>query len=573
MRKYKDELYPVRHIKDLKELIESSSKLFSEKNAFLRKMKPGGTYSPIKYREFKIHIDALGTILLNLGLKNKKVAVIGENRYEWIVTYFSVVNGVGVIVPLDKELPENEIRHLLIRSEASALIYSEKLGSIVESATEGLSHLEYLISMDLEVDASKSLSFNKLIEKGEKLINEGNRDFLDVEINPDIMSMLLFTSGTTGLAKGVMLSHKNICANIMAMSQFVNTTGSDTLLSVLPLHHTYECTCGIMTPLYKGSTIAFCEGLKHIVKNMNEAQATIMLGVPLIFESMYTRVWRKAEKEGKANKLRNGIKINKALRKVGLDKSKKLFRSIHEALGGHVRMFISGAAAIDPQIVECFNDMGIVTFQGYGLTECSPIVTVNKDRYIKYASTGLSMPGIEIQIHEPDEEGIGEVICKSDSVMLGYYQDEEESQKVLKDSWFYTGDYGYLDEEGFLYITGRKKNVIVTKNGKNIFPEEVEFYLNKSDYIKECLVFGKEDMESGDTFVYAEIVPDLEYLNEMGKTYSEEALYKTIQEIIHDINSKMPLYKRIRRFNLRTEEFEKTTTKKIKRFGNNLKTK
>lgn len=570
MKKYKDALYPIRYIKDLKDMLETSAILYGEENAFLRKDKPGGTYLPVKYKQFKKDVDALGTALLDLGLKDKKIAVIGENRYEWVITYLAVVNGIGTIVPLDKELPQNEIKHLLERSQVSALIYSDKLKSTVESITNELVHLEHVISMDVEEDINNMTALNTLIKKGKKLIKNGNTQYLDIKIDRDKASVLLYTSGTTGLAKGVMLSHKNICSNVMAMSQYVSILKEDIVLSVLPIHHTYECTCGVMTPLYSGATVAFCEGLKHIVKNLNESKATVMLGVPLLFESMHTRVWRKIEKEGKTGKLKKGIKINRSLKKVGIDKSKKMFKSIHDALGGHVRLFISGAAAIDPAIIEYFNDIGIRMIQGYGLTECAPIVALNKDWYSKHAAAGQPLPGTQIMIYNPDENGIGEVLCKSDSVMLGYFENDQETEKVFVDDWFNTGDYGYLDEEGFLFLTGRKKNVIVTKNGKNIFPEEVEFYLNKSNYIKECIVFGKDDEKSGDTLVCTNIVLDIDYLKECEEKASDDAIRDIIQENIHDINSKMPLYKRIRRFNIKEEEFEKTTTKKIIRFGKNI---
>ena len=571
LKKNKEALYPIRPIKDLKDLIESSARVFPERNAFLKKEKPGGTYMPVKYKEFKVQLDALGTAFMELGLKGERIAVIGENRFEWLLTYLSVVNGIGVIVPLDKELPSNEIRYLLEKSKARALIYSDKLESVVDNAVEGLEHLKYLISMDALEDSAQKLSLKKMIIKGHEYIHNGKTEYINAEIDPEAVGILLFTSGTTGLAKGVMLSHKNICANVMAMSQYVDAKETDVILSVLPMHHTYECTCGIFTPLYKGACIAFCEGLKHIVKNLNESKASVMLGVPLIFESMYTRLWRKVEKEGKTSKLRKGLAVNRALRKVGIDKSRKLFKSVHDALGGNIRMFISGAAAADPEILECFNDMGIIMFQGYGLTECSPIVSVNKDNNIKYNSVGLPLPGTELQIFEPDEEGIGEIICRSDSVMIGYYNNEEDTRKVIKEGWFYTGDYGYLDEEGFLYITGRKKNVIVTKNGKNIFPEEVEYYLNKSEYIKECMVWGKNDERREDTLVYADIVIDRDFLKETDRFYSDEEIHKLIQEVVHEVNSKIPLYKRIKRFNIRNDEFEKTTTQKIKRYGENIK--
>ena len=571
MKKYKDALYSIRYIKDLKDMLETSSILFEEETAFLKKDKPGGAYLPIKFKDFKQDVDALGTALLDLGLKDKKIAVIGENRYEWVLTYLAVVNGVGAIVPIDKELPENEIKHLLEKSKASAVIYSDKFKKPITNIINDLVDLEHVISMDAEEDINNMMTLDKLINKGKTLLHNGNKQYLDMKIDCDKASILLFTSGTTGLAKGVKLSHKNICSNIMAMSQYVFTSKEDTILSVLPLHHTYECTCGVMTPLYTGACIAFCEGLKHIVKNLNESKATVMLGVPLLFESMYTRVWRKVEKEGKANKLRKGIKISRSLKKVGIDQSKKFFKSIHEALGGHVRLFISGAAAIDPDIIQCFNDIGIRMIQGYGLTECSPIVAVNRDRYSKHASAGQALQGTEIEIDDPDENGIGEILCKSDSVMLGYFENDQETEAAFLDGWFKTGDYGYLDEEGFLFLTGRKKNVIVTKNGKNIFPEEVEFYLNKSDYIKECIVFGKEDEKNGDALICANIVLDTEYIDEVKQNHTDDELGELIQEIIHNINSKMPLYKRIRRFNIKKDELEKTTTNKIIRYGTNIK--
>lgn len=355
----------------------------------------------------------------------------------------------------------------------------------------------------------------------------------------------------------------------MNTSKYVKITTEDRVLSVLPMHHTYECTCGILIPIYRGACIAFCEGLKYIVKNMQEAEVTVMIGVPLVFESMYNKVWRKAQKEGKAEKLKKGIAINRNLRKLGMDKGKKLFKSVHEALGGHIRLLISGAAAIDPQIVECFNDMGIRMIQGYGMTESSPIITVNKDTYSKHGSAGLALPGTEIKIIETNDEGIGEIICKSNSVMKGYYENEEETQKTLSDGWLKTGDYGYIDEDGFLFITGRKKNVIVTKNGKNIFPEEIEFYLNKNVYIKESVIFGKEDEKSSDMVVACKIVVDREYLEEMESNLTEQELYLRIKSAVEEVNGRVTPYKRIKRFEI-VESFEKTTTQKIIRFGKNV---
>ncbi|HWQ78254.1 MAG TPA: AMP-binding protein [Anaerovoracaceae bacterium] len=564
--RYKDEEYEFRPIRDLKDMVNTSAALFADKNAFLVKNAPGGTYIPVKFSKFKTDIDELGTALMDLGLTGKKVAVIGENRYEWVVTYLAVVNGVGVIVPLDRELPAQEVHNLMDRAEISAIIYSSKVGSVVEEAIQGIKSIEYVISMDAPDHIDNRLSLKRLQRAGKRLMLEGKRNYLDAEIDRETMCSLLFTSGTTGLAKGVMLSHKNLTANVYNMSKYVNVSNNYTGLSVLPMHHTYEMTCHVMTCIYQGCCVAICEGLKYIVKNMAEAQATVMLGVPLIFESMHKKVWKKAEESGKADKMRAAVQLAKKLEKFNIKSMKKLFKAVHQAMGGHMQLFISGAAAIDPVVIEDFNAMGVTMFQGYGMTENAPIIAVNKDRYFKPASVGLPMPGTEIRIIDRDENGVGEIICKGDSVMIGYYNNPEETAKVLVDGWLHTGDYGYFDQDGFLYISGRKKNVIVTKNGKNIFPEEVEFYLNKSDYIGEVVVWGLDDEKTGDTVVQAEIFPDYPALEEkFGRVPEDEELRRILKKEIDRINELMPLYKRVKRFEIRKEEFEKTTTKKIKR--------
>jgi len=563
--KYKVDLYENRPIRDLKDMIYSSAELYKDRAAYLVKDKPGGLYRPISFQQLKEDIDSLGTAFMDLKLKGKKVALIGENRYEWIVSYLAIANGTGVIVPLDRELSSGEIQNLLIRAEVSAVIFSAKVERKVFEALEGIEGIDCIISMDAAFDHDHILSLKQLLERGRKLLSGENRYFIDAEIDPEAMHMLLFTSGTTGMAKGVMLSHKNICANVYNMSKYVNVSDNQIGLSVLPMHHTYEFTCHNMTSLYQGCSIAICEGLKYIVKNMAEAKATVMLGVPLIFESMHKKVWKKAEASGKADKMRAAVAVSKTLNKFNIKATKKMFKSVHQALGGHMRLLIAGAAAIDPQVVSDFNAMGIRMIQGYGMTENSPIIAVNMDRYYKDAAAGLPMPGTEIEIINKDENGVGEITCKGDSVMIGYYKDPEETAKVLRDGWLYTGDYGYFDKDGFLYVSGRKKNVIVTKNGKNIFPEEVEFYLGKSDYIKEVLVSGLEGEKSGETIVFAEIVPEYSVIEEKFGRLSEEALRKLLKQVIDDTNDHMATYKRVKRFKIREEEFEKTTTKKIKR--------
>lgn len=565
--KFRDDLYINREIKDLKDMLSSSAELYGDKRAYLVKDRPGGPYRPISFKETKADVDGLGTALLDLGLAGKRIAVIGENRYEWVITYLAAVNGTGVIVPLDRELPAEEIGHLMHRAGVSAIVFSSKVERKVKEALAMAPEVECVISMDALAHTEEVYSLKRLLQKGRRLVAEGRRGFIDAAIDPEEMRMLLFTSGTTGLAKGVMLSHKNICANVYNMSKYVNVRDDCVGLSVLPMHHTYEFTCHVMTSLYQGCCVAICEGLKYIVKNMAEAQATVMLGVPLIFESMHKKVWKKAEAGGKADKMRAAIAVSRQLNKLNIKATKKLFKSVHQALGGNMRLLIAGAAAIDPAVVEDFNAMGITMIQGYGMTECAPIIAVNMDRYHKAAAAGLPLPGTEIRIIDKDESGVGEIICKSPSVMLGYYDDPAETAKVLIDGWLHTGDYGYLDKDGFLYIAGRKKNVIVTKNGKNIFPEEVEFYLNKSDYIKEVLVTGQEDEKTGETIIWAEILPDREAIEEKNGSLSQDELKKLLKKEIDAANDRMPLYKRVKRFKIRDTEFEKTTTKKIKRYA------
>ncbi len=567
--KFKEEEYKHRQIRDLKDMIDTSAVLYADRNAFLVKNAPGGIYVPIKFSRLKTDIDELGTALMDLGLTGKKIALIGENRYEWVVTYFAVVNGIGVIVPLDRELPAQEVHNLLERSEVSAIVYSSKVGSIVEEAIQGIESIEYAINMDALEHVDHMLSLKKLQRAGKRLLLEEQRNYVDAEIDREAMCALLFTSGTTGLAKGVMLSHKNITANVYNMSKFVDVSNNWTGLSVLPMHHTYELTCHVFTCMYQGCCVAISEGLKYIIKNMAEAQATVMLGVPLLFESMHKKVWKKAEESGKAEKMRTAVQLSKKLGKFNIKSTKKLFKAVHQAMGGHMQMFISGAAAIDPLVIEDFNAMGLTMFQGYGMTENSPIIAVNKDRYYKAASVGLPLPGTEVRIIDQDDNGVGEIICRGDSVMLGYYNNPEETAKVLIDGWLHTGDYGYFDKDGFLYISGRKKNVIVTKNGKNIFPEEVELYLGKCDYIKEVVVWGVEDEKTGDTVVKAEIFPDDATIEERFGKLSEDELRQILKKEIDRINEHMPLYKRVKRFEIRETEFEKTTTKKIKRFTAN----
>lgn len=569
-------IYTTRSIKDLKDMIEQSAKLFGDKNAFLVKTGNEGNYEGITYSRFKEDIDAFGTALTSLGLKDKFVAVIGENRYEWCVSYLAVVNGTGIVVPLDKELPAAEIENLLIRSNASAIVFSGKFADQMKSLSEKLPDLKYCINMDTPVNGTPGaafLSFRALVEKGKSLLAEGDRSFIDAPIDAEKMSVLLFTSGTTDKAKGVMLSHKNLCSNLTAVCSTLYIDSTDSVLSILPLHHTYECTCGFLVMIYNGCTISFNEGLKHIAKNLKETNPSIIILVPLILENMYKKIWDQASKKrGLKIKLKAAIFISNILLNIfKIDIRKKLFKQIHDNIGGNVRLIVSGAAAINPEVSKGLRAFGFKVRQGYGLTECSPIVTVNRDNVFKDDSIGKPLPGVEVRIENADENGIGELVTRGSNVMLGYFSDPESTKNVLKDGWFYTGDLGKMDSDGFFYITGRKKNVIVTKNGKNIYPEELEACLNKSQYIFESLVWGKSEENSDETIVCAKIVPDFEaIMNKLGTdSYSENDVRKIISEEVKAVNRNMPLYKRIRDFSIKEEEFVKTTTKKIKRYVEN----
>ncbi|MBE7031183.1 MAG: long-chain fatty acid--CoA ligase [Ruminococcaceae bacterium] len=565
-------LNEVRKIRDLKDMLAQSMELYPQKNLFLVKKKHGEPYEGITFATFNQNVRELGTAFLSMGLGEKKIAVIGENRYEWAVTYLAVMNGTSMIVPMDKELPAEDICNLLKMADASAIVYSGKLASVMERMREELPGMEYWINMDLEADTDTEKSFCALLDLGKSMLDGGDDTFDKVEIDPEQARVLLFTSGTTSFPKGVLLCHKNIVTNLMDMCSMTYIDEKDIFLSVLPLHHTYECTCGFLCEVYRGSTIAYCEGLKHILPNMKEAQATMMLGVPALFETMYKRVWAAAKKNGIDGKLRTGMKLSNALRCIGIDLRRKIFAKVHENFGGHMRLLVCGAAAVDPEVSKGFRDMGIAFLQGYGITECSPIVALNRDRCFKDEAAGLPLPTLAVEILDKDDEGIGEIVCKGDNVMLGYYNNEEATAEAFEGGWFHTGDLGYIDAQGFVHITGRKKNVIVTKNGKNIFPEELETLLNRDPNVLESLVVGEFNPEDGETYLCAQMVPNYDYIRENeGKDVSDDRIREMMESVVRVVNERNPLYKYIRRVEVRETEFVKTTTKKIKRYVVNKK--
>ncbi len=558
-------LYKVREVKNVKQLMEDSCRIYKDNVAYYVK-KDSKEYSPIKYSQVYEDMNALGTALINLGLKDKRIAVIGENRYEWAISYLAVINGTGIVVPLDKQLPLNEIVSCIQRAKVDCIIYSSKLQDKIEQIYNENDNLSYYIGMDLEEDNGKFLSLNKLIAKGKELVKNGDKSFIDAKIDENVMAELLFTSGTTSQSKAVMLSHKNLTYNMHQHCQMVNITPEDTFLSMLPIHHVYECVCGFLMPLYRGASVAYCEGLRHIQKNLQESHTSIFLSVPLVFETLYRKIWEAIEKQGKTKLVKRMIKITNVLDKMGIHVKKKVFKSIHEQLGGRQRLYIAGAAAINPEVSKGFRELGINLTQGYGLTECSPIVTVNSDVEFRDSSAGLPLVGTELKIVDINEDGIGEIATKGDHVMLGYYENEEATKEVLKDGWFYTGDLGYQDEDGFVYITGRKKNVLITKNGKNVYPEELESLLNDNDYILESMVYLRP--EKDDLLLCAEIRVNKEYIEEKFKDNpkTDEEIKQLIWEEVKKINQNLVIYKHIKEINIREKEFEKTTTMKIKRY-------
>ncbi len=578
-KKYDKQLYEFHYIETIKDFIVGSAYRCADEPAYMFKKKHDEPFSVLTYAEFDRMRKALGTALCDMGLSGSKIAVFGDNSHLWALAYFTVVTGVGVIVPIDKNLPQDEIENLLERADVELLFTSMSVAKTAHDIIGKSDRLKCAVILD-EPDAysnhrqdfetlmkdEKMLSLDSLIAYGEELIERGERGYIDAEIDQEDLSTILFTSGTTGLAKGVMLSHRNLAQNVFNMSKYVSIPEDGRVLSVLPMHHAYEMTCTVMTSFYQGRTVVICEGLKYIQKNFLEAKCAMMLGVPLVFENIYRKIWQKAKKSDSTEKLRRAIGISKRLNlKNNRAATRRLFRSVTDIFGDDLYLLISGGAAIDAAVIVEFEAMGLPIIQGYGMTECAPIIAVNQDRYSKAGAVGKPMPNTEVRVVDKDEYGIGEIICKGPSVMMGYYNDPENTAKAIRDGWLYTGDFGFLDDDGFLYVTGRKKNVIVTKGGKNIFPEEVEYYLLLSEYVNEVLVYGKRDPIKDDLICTAIIYPDYAVLKEHRATTDKE-IYKKLSAAIDAANEKMTPYKRIKRFEVREDEFIKTTTLKIKRF-------
>lgn len=556
-------LEPAQEFETIKECLKAAIKKYAKNIAFIIKNKEDKkvTYTNITYEKFGKDMRNLGTALIELGLENKRIAIIGKNNYEWGLTYASVLSGVGVTVPLDKGLQENETIMSLQRSKADAIVFDKEfLGLIQKIKNENNTNLKHFICMNSNEDKDNMYLYD-LIKKGEQ--NSEDTRYDEHQINPDEMATLVFTSGTTSSSKAVMLSQRNIASNIYGIVLAEKIYDTDVNMAFLPLHHMFGSTA-LLLFLSRGATNVFCDGLRHIQENLKEYKVSVFVCVPLLLEGIYKKIMAQVEKQGKTKLIKFARKLSGFLLKFKIDIRRKLFKQILDQLGGSIRFVVSGAAALDKEVASALNDFGILTVQGYGLTETSPVAAAENEYTLKSGSIGYPLPGVEIKIVNPDEKGIGELAIKGPNVMLGYYEMPEETSKVMKDGWFYTGDLAYKDKDGHLFITGRQKNVIVLKNGKNIYPEEIEALIVKHPYVSEVMAFGKE--KEDDLVLSVKIVYNEEYVKQNYPDMSEEDFRKVVWNDIKEINKTLPQYKYIKNLVLTNEPMVKTTTAKIKRF-------
>ena len=561
-------LYQPEEVLDFRHLLERTVKLYGNKVAFIYKKNPEAknpVYIQKTYCDFQSDINGLGTKLLDLGLENKRVAIIAPNRYEWCVSYLAITTANIVVVPLDKSLPENEIESLILRSEVEAIIFDSKYLDILEKIREkNISNLKHYICMDFSTSTENILSYFQLVQEGKNLISSGDKRLNNIIIDKNKMTSMLFTSGTTSISKAVMLSQSNICSNINQIRSIVNIKPENVFLSFLPLHHTFECSCTFLTGITCGITIAFCDGLKHVTQNLKEYKITGFVCVPLMLEAMYKKIMKGIEKSGKTKLINFMVPITNFLAKCGINVKRKVYKEILDQLGGHLDLIIYGAAPMSKEVIKGLTSFGLRLDQGYGLTETSPVLCGETDRLKKPGSCGVPLKGVDLKIINPDENGIGEIIASGPNIMLGYYNNEEATKEALQDGYFHTGDLGYLDKDGCIFVTGRKKSVIVLKNGKNIFPEELETLINKLPFVEESIVYGKPTKD-GDLDLCAKIVYNEQLLKEFFPEAKKENYYDIILKEVKQINKTMPAYKYIRQIMVTEEPLIKTTTQKVKR--------
>ena len=564
----------MEEMNSLKDIINIKCEMYKDKVAFLEKDGKHPEYQEITYKKVQEDVNALGTIMLEkLKLKNEKIAVIGENSYRWYMTYMAVVCGVGVIVPLDKELPSNEILNLLKRSEAKCIVYSSRKKETIDEIRKELPKDMVYIEMNKEESDKEAYSLDKLINEGKELVKTGDTEYIDIEIDREEFKILLFTSGTTAASKGVMLNHKNLCANTLACYHLVPKAYEYTFFSVLPMHHTYEFSLVYIYGTSCGAKIAISEGLKYVVKNLKEAKPHCLFAVPALIEKINKKIEKGIKETGKENLINALSKVTTGLSKIGIDFRRKVFKKIQDNFGGNLKHVFCGAAPVDKELIKKMESYGFWFYQGYGVTEASPLIAGTAYDNRVAGTVGKPVHGVEVRIdlstNEDENSNIGEIIAKGDNIMMGYYKDEEQTKNALRKGWFYTGDVGYFDLQGNLVISGRCKNVIVTSNGKNIYPEEIEFQINKIPLVEESMVYGKKDPKhKNELLIAAKVTLDEEYIEE---TYgssrpSDEEIYKEIWNAIKEINRSMVSYKAVKELEIKKDKFVKTTTMKIKRF-------
>ena len=556
----------VQEFKDIKELIYNSAKTYANNIAFIVKHQEGKnkTYENITYKMLLEQINALGTKLYSMGFKNKRIAILGRNRYEWALGHLTSLLGGIVSIPLDKDLQIDELESSLMRSKADAIYFDEKyIEKIEKIKNRNNTNVKEYICMS-KLAGYKDI--NTLKEEGQKLLEEGDKEYISAKIDENAMNILLFTSGTTSKSKAVMLSQKNIASNVYAMQRVEDIRSTDSNLAFLPMHHIFGSTC-LIVMLACGARTSFPDGLRYVAQNLKEYEVSVFVGVPLLVEAIYNKVVKEIDKQGKTKLIKNAIRVSNFLLKFHIDVRRKLFKQLIDQLGGKMRFVISGGAPLDPKIQKGFIDLGINLAQGYGLTETSPVIAAENMYKSRTGSIGVPMENVTVEIVNKDDNGIGELRAKGPNLMLGYYENEEETNKVLKDGWFYTGDLGYIDKDGFIFITGRQKNMIVLKNGKKIFPEEIETLVNRIDLIDECMVFGMPDeVDKNDVKLSVKVV----YNKDEVKQKYGDISFDEIRDIIwnrikNEVNTTVPRYKHIMNMILTDKELIKTTTKKVKR--------
>ena len=539
---------------------------FGDRIAYRYFVDGGKNLAEMTYGEFAAMVRDEAAGLSALGLAGRRVAVIGETSPEWVATFLAIVTSGGVAVPMDKELAIPEIEGLLASAEIEGIVYSPTFAHKFDSAVASHSSLKFFVPMkpaDDELIDEKVIPLAKIMEAGKA--NAGYTPAPPTDLNR--LTVMLFTSGTTGTSKCVMLSEKNMVTAINGGCEAVNFTPDDTVVSVLPIHHTYELSHGMFSAMNYGMVVCINDSLKHVLKNFKLFRPTGLVLVPLFVNTMYQRIMKEAEKTGKKRKLRVGMKISRFLRHLKIDVRKKLFRDVQEAFGGRLVKIISGGAPLNPKMCDEFFEFGIQISEGYGITECSPLISVNPYFAAKDYSVGPAIPGCRARIEldgrilPPGETG--EIVVSGDNVMLGYYHNDEANAAVFtEDGWFRTGDMGHMDEDGYIYITGRCKSVIVLENGKNVFPEEIEEYLANVEGVKESVAVGRKAEGSDEIILTAIVVPDFDAFP---KGATDEEIYKVLHERIVAMNKKLASFKQVRALEIRREEFPKTTSRKIRR--------